>query len=320
MPRERAAPCRPWIDVRANDSDPDGEPLTLTSVAAPSHGSAVVTARRQGPLHLRRRLRRARHVQLPRHRPPRRHVDGDCHGHGRQCGPGGDSRHRVDTGGTAVTVPLLPLVSDPDGQPVAIASVGPAGHGIALLDPATGNVRYTPVPGYLGTDSFCYTATDGNGGSATACVTVTVRNTPPVANDDASVTSSGTPVKVDVRTNDSDPNPGQTLDGHQGHGHGRQGDRRRRPGRPGQGHAQGLVHRPDGDRLHGVGRQRWHCGRRPAGPRDDARHAGARGRDPVGTLRRSPSASASVTLDPADTVTGHGVLAVTSRGQARARG
>jgi hypothetical protein len=71
-----------------------------------------------------------------------------------------------------------------------------------------GTITYTPVNGFSGTDRFTYTIDDGRGGNATANVTVTVGarpNQPPVANDDAATTISGTPVTIAVLANDSDP-------------------------------------------------------------------------------------------------------------------
>src|SRR4051794_1237512 len=39
---------------------------------------------------------------------------------------------------------------------------------------ANGLVTYTPAAGFTGTDSFSYTVSDGNGGTATAMVSLTV--------------------------------------------------------------------------------------------------------------------------------------------------
>ena len=68
--------------------------------------------------------------------------------------------------------------------------------------------------GQAGTDTFTYRVTDGRGGSASATVTVTVPNTPPVATDDAGTAAPGSPVTINVLGNDSDPNiptTGQAL-------------------------------------------------------------------------------------------------------------
>jgi large repetitive protein len=67
-------------------------------------------------------------------------------------------------------------------------------------------VTYTPDPDFNGTDTFDYTASDGNGGTDTATVTVTVDpvNDAPVAQDDAETTDEDTPVDIDVLANDTD--------------------------------------------------------------------------------------------------------------------
>jgi len=48
----------------------------------------------------------------------------------------------------------------------------PAG-GSVILNP-DGSFAYTPDAGFTGTDTFVYTASDGNGGTAIATVTITV--------------------------------------------------------------------------------------------------------------------------------------------------
>ena len=65
-----------------------------------------------------------------------------------------------------------------------------------------------PDSGFFGTDSFDYTISDGQGGSAGAVVTVSVvgQNDPPVAVDDQASTVQKIAVAVEVLLNDSDPN------------------------------------------------------------------------------------------------------------------
>ncbi|MBW7886467.1 MAG: tandem-95 repeat protein, partial [Caldilineaceae bacterium] len=61
--------------------------------------------------------------------------------------------------------------SDVDGDVLAVASVGSAGHGTVTL--TGGAVYYTPAPDYSGTDSFSYTVSDG-ALTATATVSLTI--------------------------------------------------------------------------------------------------------------------------------------------------
>ncbi len=63
--------------------------------------------------------------------------------------------------------------ADPEGDALTIDSVSIPAHGTAT---ASGTkVSYQPTADYYGTDSFTYTVSDGNGGTATATVRVTIR-------------------------------------------------------------------------------------------------------------------------------------------------
>jgi len=104
---------------------------------------------------------------------------------------------------TPVDVFVLLNDSDPDGDMLRIVSVANPPHGTAVIrDNGTpGNtgddfIRYTPDWDYFGTDAFVYTIGDGNGGFDTATITVTISpvNDPPHANDDWYRTDVDTPV------------------------------------------------------------------------------------------------------------------------------
>ncbi len=84
-------------------------------------------------------------------------------------------------------------------------------NGFATIDP-DGTVTYAPMAGFTGTDGFGYTVSDGQGGSASAGVTVTVLggNQPPLAVDDNAATQQDKAVTIFVLANDSDPD-GDTL-------------------------------------------------------------------------------------------------------------
>jgi VCBS repeat-containing protein len=77
--------------------------------------------------------------------------------------------------GKPVTVPVLGNDSDPDADPLLVASFTAPAHG-RVTRSGTG-LRYTPNAGYQGPDSFTYKVSDGHGGSDTATVTVTVTDT-----------------------------------------------------------------------------------------------------------------------------------------------
>jgi hypothetical protein len=74
---------------------------------------------------------------------------------------------------TSIVIDVLANDSDPDGDPLAVASVDSPANGIATTDGAV--VVYTPNGGFVGTDTFTYTASDDVSGISTATVTVTVQ-------------------------------------------------------------------------------------------------------------------------------------------------
>jgi Concanavalin A-like lectin/glucanases superfamily/Bacterial Ig domain len=63
--------------------------------------------------------------------------------------------------------------SDPDGDPLAITALGTPSNGTAtLLSPES--FSYAPALNFAGVDSFSYTVSDGQGGTAVSTVTITV--------------------------------------------------------------------------------------------------------------------------------------------------
>jgi Bacterial Ig domain len=110
---------------------------------------------------------------------------------------------------TAVTIDVLANDSDADGDSLTVTNLTAGAHGTTHLN-ADGTVTYTPNAGFLGFDTFTYTANDGTADSNVATVTVEVRNTPPVAADDAASTFKNTPVSLSVLANDTDAD-GDTL-------------------------------------------------------------------------------------------------------------
>ncbi len=105
---------------------------------------------------------------------------------------------------TPVSIDVLSNDSDVDLDTLSISAVGAPSNGAAVINGL--NIDYTPALNFNGTDSFTYNVSDGNGGTDTATVTVTVNpiNDDPVAVDDADTTDEDTPVTIDVLANDSD--------------------------------------------------------------------------------------------------------------------
>ncbi|MGF1497394.1 MAG: cadherin-like domain-containing protein [Elainellaceae cyanobacterium] len=82
-----------------------------------------------------------------------------------------------------------------DGDILSIIGVSNAINGSVALD-ADGNVLFTPAAGFSGTASFNYTVSDGNSGSDTATVAITVE--PVVVNDKLAVIAQGATELYDV--------------------------------------------------------------------------------------------------------------------------
>jgi large repetitive protein len=109
---------------------------------------------------------------------------------------------------------------DPDanqtlGNPTLVGT--PVG-GTATVNP-DGTITFTPTPGFTGPATIQYQVCDS--GTPVMCDTATVYvdvytdptivNVAPVANDDAAVTTTTTPVNGNAAANDGDPNAGQIL-------------------------------------------------------------------------------------------------------------
>jgi hypothetical protein len=104
----------------------------------------------------------------------------------------------------AVSIEVLANDFDPDGDALTITAVSDPANGAASLEADQG-ISYVPDAGFVGTDAFTYTIEDGNGGSATATVTVNVVSTLPVAIDDvvSGPVVAGSSVLLDVLSNDN---------------------------------------------------------------------------------------------------------------------
>ena len=76
-------------------------------------------------------------------------------------------------------------------------------HGSLHLDPI-GTWTYQPDPGFTGSDTFTYRASDGVASSNLATVTISVTNNAPVAVHDATTTLHGRAAAGNVLDNDGD--------------------------------------------------------------------------------------------------------------------
>ena len=194
------------INVRANDSDPDGDTILVTDASTPAHG---VTTAQPGDV-----------VYQPD--PDFNGTDSFTYTITDQIGatatatvtvtvtPVNDAPVAVDDAVTTnedqiVSIDVLANDTDVDGDTLSLVSAHPGTKG-AIFNPGDGTLTYLPNANANGTDTFTYTITDNNGGTDTGTVTVTINpvNDAPVAHDDTALTSEGTPVNIDVLANDVD--------------------------------------------------------------------------------------------------------------------
>ena len=196
------------VNVLANDSDPDNDPLTISGVTTPANGSVVANG------------------ATITYTPALRFTGTDRFTYTIDDGRGGSATANVvitvaaqpnqppvavndaatTASGQPVTINALANDSDPDGDPLTIASIGTPTLGTATI--SNNMIVYTPAAGIAGTDTFTYTISDGRGGTASATETVTIAppvNQPPVAVNDAVTTAFATPITIDAIANDSDP-------------------------------------------------------------------------------------------------------------------
>jgi VCBS repeat-containing protein len=200
------------INLVANDTDVDQDPLTISTVSSPSNGSVVIN--NNGAV---------------TYTPNAGFTGADTFNYTIQDGQGGTSsasalvtvtpvvvnRPPVSVDDSYATNEDQPLVittpgvltndSDPDHDSLtAVLVTGPA-HGTLALN-ANGGFTYTPAANYFGADLFTYKADDGKISSSIATVRLTVIsvNDPPVAADDSAATVERTPVSINVLANDGD--------------------------------------------------------------------------------------------------------------------
>ncbi|WP_019503124.1 Ig-like domain-containing protein, partial [Pseudanabaena sp. PCC 6802] len=211
------------VSVLGNDTDPNGDTLTIASVGSPTMGSTSIDTMSTP----------SSTDDVVVYTPTTGFTGTDSFTYVISDGMGGSDTATVtvtvtntapdavnDTattpGGMATSISVLANDTDANGDNFTITGATGATNGTTSIDTmgTTSNtddvVIYTPNTGFVGTDSFTYTISDGMGGSDTATVTVTVTNTVPDAINDSTTTAGGMGVSVSVLGNDTDPN-GDTL-------------------------------------------------------------------------------------------------------------
>ena len=115
--------------------------------------------------------------------------------------PAADTQSLSTDEDTSLTITLT--ANDVDGDTLSFAYVQPA-HGVV-----TGSgkyLTYAPEPNFNGNDSFLFTVTDGNGGTTTSIIRITVLpvNDAPTAAGQKVTTLEDTPVEISLIANDVD--------------------------------------------------------------------------------------------------------------------
>ena len=155
------------VAVLANDTDVEGDSLSVAAVSERCARQCAIVGRRRD-VHANRDVLRRRYVYV--HRVGRggyghRHRDG--HGDADPAGGSRTTRRRRRR-----TQPVTVAVLDNDaGNNLSVTAVTQGAHGAVTTDGAT--ATYTPEDQYNGPDTFTYTVTDGID-TATASVSVTV--------------------------------------------------------------------------------------------------------------------------------------------------
>lgn len=197
------------IFVRANDSDPDGDPLTITSLSAVSGGGTAVI---QGG---------GTHVRYTAPSAPGTKTFTYTISDGRGANATATVTINVTQANRApvavndsasvkssMTVDIMARANDTDadGDPITITSVSAvSGGGTATIQGGGTHIRYA-APTTGGSKTFTYAIADGRGGTASANVTVAVAaNTPPIAGNDSASVNASASIDIMVRANDSDP-------------------------------------------------------------------------------------------------------------------
>ncbi|GAA4594007.1 putative repeat protein (TIGR01451 family) [Actinoplanes octamycinicus] len=191
------------VPVTANDSDPNGDPLTVVAVTDPHQGTLSFAGGgiTFSPLLTVVGLVTFTYTVSDGQATTTAQLTVDV---ANAVPTASDDLATVAYAG-AVTVPVLGNDQDINGDTLGVVSTGPAGHGTVSIS-GRDVVYQATDPGFSGTDTFDYTIDDNRNGRATATVTVLVANAPPVVADVVTSTAYRTAKPLPVLAGAADPN------------------------------------------------------------------------------------------------------------------
>ena len=206
------------VAVLANDTDPNGDILAVSSVGPlkPGEGKAVVSAGQivtyTPPDRFVGQITFPYTVTDPGNLKATSTVTVDVLGGDRNTPPRLNDDSARTPMNTGVTIDVLSNDRDDEGDPLTITETSTPSHGTISLRPE--GIRFDPTAGFVGVDEFTYTAIDGYNGKASASVRVTVvappkGNRAPLAVDDRAAAHAGKKVSIPVLLNDVDPDGDQ---------------------------------------------------------------------------------------------------------------
>lgn len=191
------------VAILDNAYDPDGDPISITAVTQPSHGTIVVNggtvtyipvANYNGPDSFDFTISDGTGLA----------TDGTVHIHVISVNDAPIASDTVAITSEEAPVQITLDATDVDNDPLTFAIIVQPAHGAVSI---SGNVAtYTPDADYFGPDSFTFQASDGTAVSNVSAVAITVTNVndAPVANDDYLAFHGWNPVTVAVLANDVD--------------------------------------------------------------------------------------------------------------------
>ncbi len=198
------------LNVKGNDTDVDGDALTVTSKTDPTHGTLTLVA---GVLTYTPTLNYNGPDGFTYTISDGEFTDGGTVGitiTAQNDAPVAvDDVQTIVRDSAATVVAVLANDSDVELDPLLIIAKTTAAKGTVVITGGGTGLTYDPFTGFSGADSFTYTISDGHGGTATATVTLNIAGNdraPNAVNDVSfSVPEGATATSLDVLANDDDP-------------------------------------------------------------------------------------------------------------------